>query len=66
MQLFQNVSELHRKLANCKNVSRGYVQFYIWERGKKRKIQACHISERVVQKSIANNILINYLSKIGG
>lgn len=57
MQLFQNVSELHRKLANCKNVSRGYVQFYIWERGKKRKIQACHISERVVQKSIANNIL---------
>ena len=57
MQLFQNVSELHRKLENCKDVSRGYVQFYIWERGKRRKIQACHISERVVQKSIANNIL---------
>ena len=33
------------------------MQFYIWERGKRRKIQACHISERVVQKSIANNIL---------
>lgn len=57
MQLFQNVSDLHRKLENCKDVSRGYVQFYIWERGKKRKIQACHISERVVQKTIANNVL---------
>ena len=57
MQLFQNLSDLHRKLDKCEDISRGYVQFYIWERGKRRKIQACHISERVVQKSIANNIL---------
>ena len=55
--LFQNTSESHRKLKNCQDISRGYVQFYVWERGKRRKIQACHISERVVQKSIANNIL---------
>ena len=57
MNLFQNISKLHRKLDKCEDISRGYVQFYIWERGKRRKIQACHISERVVQKSIANNIL---------
>ena len=57
MNLFQNISELHRKLDKCEDISRGYVQFFIWERGKRRKIQACHISERVVQKSIANNIL---------
>ena len=57
MQLFQNLSDLHRKMEKCENISKGYVQFYIWERGKRRKIQACHISERVVQKSIANNIL---------
>ena len=57
IQLFQNLSDLHRKLDKCEDISRGYVQFYIWERGKKRKIQACHISERIVQKSIANNIL---------
>ena len=57
MNLFQNISELHRKLDKCEDISRGYAQFYIWERGKRRKIQACHISERVVQKSIANNIL---------
>ena len=57
MNLFQNISELHRKLDKCEDISRGYVQFYICERGKRRKIQACHISERVVQKSIANNSL---------
>lgn len=57
MDLFQNLSGLHRKLEVCADISRGYVEFYIWERGKKRRIQACHISERVVQKSIANNVL---------
>lgn len=51
-KLFQNLSELHRKLEVCADVSRGYVEFYLWERGKKRRIQACHISERVVQKNI--------------
>lgn len=57
MNLFQNLSELHKKLEVCIDVSKGYVTFYIWERGKRRKIQACHISERVVQKSFSENIL---------
>ena len=57
INLFQNLSGLHRKLEVCADISLGYVEFYIWERGKQQKIQACHISERVVQKSIANNIL---------
>ena len=57
LNLFQNLSELHRKLEKGKNISKGYVEFYINERGKTRKIQACHISERVVQKSFSENIL---------
>ena len=57
MNLFQNVSEIHRKLDKGEHVTKGYVHFYIWERGKKRRIQACHISERIVQKSFSNNIL---------
>lgn len=61
--LFQNISELHRKLEQCQNVSKGYVEFSICERGKRRRIQACHISERVVQKSIANNILSQMLER---
>ena len=39
MNLFQNVSEIHRKLDKCEHVTKGYVHFYIWERGKKRRIQ---------------------------
>lgn len=61
--LFQNVSELHHKMDNCKNVSKGYVEFTIVERGKKRRIQACHISERVVQKSFSENILAPMLER---
>ena len=61
--LFQNISELHHKMDNCKNVSNGYVEFEIIERGKKRRIQACHISERVVQKSFSENVLAPMLER---
>ena len=57
LNLFQNLSELHKKLEMQIDISKGYVTFYICERGKRRKIQACHISERVVQKSFSENIL---------
>lgn len=61
--LFQNISELHHKMDNCKNVSKGYVEFEIIERGKKRRIQACHISERVVQKSFSENVIAPMLER---
>lgn len=61
--LFQNISVLHNKMAKCQNVSKGYVEFEIIERGKKRRIQACHISERVVQKSFAENVLSPMLDR---
>ena len=61
--LFQNVSELYHKMNNCKNISKGYVEFTIVERGKKRRIQACHISERVVQKSFSENVLAPMLER---
>lgn len=55
--LFKNVLDIHNQLEKCNNISKGYVEFQINERGKTRKIQACHISERIVQKSFAENIL---------
>lgn len=57
LNLYQNASELHRKMQKGENVSKGYVEFEITERGKKRRIQACHISERCVQKAFSENIL---------
>ena len=63
MQLFQNISELHKKMKNGEDVSKGYVQFELFERGKRRRIQACHISERVVQKSYSENCLSEILNR---
>ena len=61
LKLFQNTSELHRKMQEGKSVSKGYVEFDINERGKKRHIQACHISERCVQKAFSENVLMPML-----
>ena len=61
--LFQNVYELHNKMEKGLNISKGYVEFTICERGKTRRIQACHISERVVQKSFAENCLEPVLNR---
>lgn len=32
MQLFQNISELHKKMKNGEDVSKGYVEFELFER----------------------------------
>ena len=63
MQLFQNISELHKKMKNGEDISKGYVEFELFERGKRRRIQACHISERVVQKSYSENCLSEILNR---
>lgn len=46
---------LHNTLLKDGNISKGYTTFTIMERGKERKIEACHITERVVQKSFSDN-----------
>lgn len=50
-------SDLHHALINDKYKSKGFTQFFINERGKTRFIQAVHISERCVQKSLVKNAL---------
>lgn len=54
-QLFEanklsNVSMLHKQLMEGTWKSKGFTTFYINERGKTRKIQSVHITERCVQK----------------
>ena len=50
-------ASLSRELQEDKYKSRGFNTFEISERGKRRKIQSVHISERTVQKSLCNNAL---------
>ena len=58
MNLLRNTASLHDKLSKQKNISRGFVEFDLIERGKKRHIKSVHYSERVVQRSVCDNALV--------
>lgn len=51
------VASMRKELLDGTYKGKGYNNFTIKERGKVRRIQSVHISERVVQKSINNNCL---------
>ena len=51
------IANLQKQLKSGKYKSKGFHEFYISERGKTRKIQSVHISERCVQKSLCNNVM---------
>lgn len=50
-------ADLHRQLMDGTWKSKGFNRFTICERGKVRRIQAVHITERVVQKCLVRNCL---------
>lgn len=55
--------KLHNELMNKTYTPRKYYEFILSERGKIRHIKACNIRDRVVQKSLCNNILNPILKK---
>ena len=63
INVIENSIDLSDKLYVGKNISKGFVEFYLYERGKKRHIKSVHISERVVQKSLCINGITPVISK---
>ena len=63
MSLFSNISETIDKLENGDDIHHGFVEFDLHERGKKRHIRSIHISERVVQKALCDQILVPVLCR---
>ncbi len=53
----RQVAKLKKELKNGTYKSKGFHEFTINERGKTRRIQSVHISERCVQKSLCNNVM---------
>lgn len=53
-----NINKAHNDLTQGHDVCRGFHEFDICERGKVRHISSVHFSERVIQKSLAQNVLI--------
>lgn len=60
--VLRNVMKARRDLLEGRDVCRGFIRFDLWERGKLRHISAVHFSERVVQKSLAQNALVPAIS----
>lgn len=53
-----NINKARNALERGEEVCRGFHEFDIVERGKRRHISSVHFSERVVQKSLTQNVLI--------
>lgn len=61
--LLVNVAETKRKLLAGEDVRRGFVEFDVNERGKMRHIKSVHISERIVQKCLCEEVLAPILER---
>lgn len=55
--------KLHQQLIHKTYKPKEYYEFILSERGKVRHIKACHIRDRVVQKSLCDNVLNSILKK---
>jgi hypothetical protein len=58
----KNIIETRRKLQSGENIQNGFVEFTLCERGKIRQIKSIHISERIVQKCLCDQVLVPLLS----
>jgi hypothetical protein len=58
----RNLVETRRRLLNGESVQKGFMEFTLNERGKIRLIKSVHISERVVQKCLCDQVLVPILS----
>ncbi len=63
MNLLRNINETQKALADGSYKQKEVYEFDLSERGKTRHIKAMHISDRVVQKSVVDNVLIPTLNK---
>lgn len=58
----RNIVKSRNQLLNGEDVRRGFHEFDLYERGKHRHITSVHFSERVVQKSLSQNVLVPALT----
>lgn len=63
MSWLRNVILLRHKLLRGEDVTMGFIEFDLIERGKKRHIKSVHFKERVAQRSLCDNALVPILSR---
>ena len=63
MNLLRNLEETRSALNQCRDITKGFVEFDTMERGKVRHIRSIHFSERVIQRSVCDNALVPMLRR---
>lgn len=63
MSYMRNILDLRDKMLAGEDVTMGFIEFDLVERGKKRHIKSVHFKERVAQRSLCDNALIPVLSR---
>ena len=63
MNLLRNSIQASKDLKAGVDLRKGFIEFHLAERGKKRYIRSVHFSERVVQRSLCANALVPLLTR---
>ena len=63
MNLLRNTLESKKKLERGLDVSQGFIEFSLCERGKTRWIKSVHIKERCIQRSLCDNVLVPVIQR---
>jgi hypothetical protein len=54
----KNIIDTHNRLIAGETLQNGFVEFDLHERGKRRHIKSIHISERVIQKCLCDQVAV--------
>jgi hypothetical protein len=57
----RNILAVRNRLLAGENIHRGFIEFWLNERGKMRRIRGVHFDEQVVQDSLVQNVLSRIL-----
>lgn len=63
MSYMRNILNLRDKMRAGEDVTMGFIEFDLKERGKRRHIKSVHFKERVAQRTLCDNALIPVLSR---
>lgn len=62
MNEFKNILQARKDILAGKDIRKGFIEFSVFERGKKREIKSVHMAERVPQRALCQSVLIPALS----
>lgn len=63
MNLLKNINQTQKELMNGTYKQKDFYEFSLCERGKTRHIKSMHVSDRVVQRSVCDNVLVPELER---